>query len=40
MQNSDFGQKQHFLLWKKILMFDQREPFMGELGELFCKLKK
>ena len=35
MQISDFWQK-HFLLWKKILMFDQRKLFMDELVELSC----
>ena len=38
MENSDFLQKQHFLLWKFFLMFDdQRKPFMDELVELSCK---
>ena len=40
MQNSDFRQKQHFLLEKKILKFDPGKPFMDELVKLSRKLKK
>ena len=40
MQNSDFRQKEHFLLQKKNLKFDPSKPFMDELVKLSPKLKK
>ena len=39
MKNSDFRQKQHFLLQKKILKFDKSKPFMDEFVKLSRKLK-
>ena len=40
MQNSDFQQKQHFLLQKKVCKFDQSKPYMDGVGKLSSKLKK
>ena len=35
-----FNKNNIFYCGQKILMFDQRKPFMDELVELSCKLKK
>ena len=41
MQNSDFRQKQHFLLQKKnILKFDPSKPFIDEVVKLSRKLSE
>ena len=40
MLNSDFRQKNMFYWKKKILKFDQSEPFINKLVKLGRKLKK